>query len=140
TGRRMSLGERPAAGKTGTTNDATAVWFTGFTRQLAAAVWAGYPDGSRPLKDVTVQGVTYDLLFGAALPGPIWHDAMAGALKGEKIRRLVLPVPDCEARTVPSDLQERCAADPSVQKSVRKKTHEQAHGHAQDWIGWNGPG
>jgi penicillin-binding protein 1A len=32
----------PAAGKTGTTNDATDVWFIGFTPNLLAAVWFGF--------------------------------------------------------------------------------------------------
>jgi membrane peptidoglycan carboxypeptidase len=91
TGARMSLGKRPAAGKTGTTNDATAVWFAGFTEQLAAAVWAGYPNAPRPLKNVRVGGVRYETLFGGALPGPIWRDAMRAALKGEPAKRLVLP-------------------------------------------------
>jgi penicillin-binding protein 1A len=36
-----SLG-RPAAGKTGTTNDNTDAWFVGFTARLAAAVWLGH--------------------------------------------------------------------------------------------------
>jgi membrane peptidoglycan carboxypeptidase len=79
TGARMSLG-RPAAGKTGTTSNNVAVWFVGYTGDLAAAVWSGYPDGSRPLTDVTIRGQTYDRLFGSRLPGPIWRDAMRGAL------------------------------------------------------------
>lgn len=91
TGARMSLGARPAAGKTGTTNSATAVWFAGFTSQLAAAVWAGYPDASRPLKNVSIGGTRYATLFGGALPGPIWQAAMLAALKGEPKERLQLP-------------------------------------------------
>jgi membrane peptidoglycan carboxypeptidase len=78
TGARMSLG-RPAAGKTGTTNRATAIWFAGFTRQYAAAVWAGYPGRSKPMRGVTVDGVRYRQLYGGALPGPIWRDAMRAA-------------------------------------------------------------
>jgi membrane peptidoglycan carboxypeptidase len=138
TGKHMSLGERPAAGKTGTTNDATAVWFTGFTKQLAASVWAGYPSGSKPLKNVTIRGTRYKTLFGGALPGPIWHDAMLKATKGEKIRRLVLPVPDCEAKKVPADAQERCAADPKVtKKKAREAKHER---QTARWLSWRGPG
>jgi membrane peptidoglycan carboxypeptidase len=79
TGARMSLG-RPAAGKTGTTSGNVAVWFVGYTDELAAAVWSGYPDGSRPLTNVTVRGQFYDRLFGSRLPGPIWRDAMRAAL------------------------------------------------------------
>jgi len=35
---------RPAAGKTGTTNDFRNAWFVGFTPQLAAGVWVGFDD------------------------------------------------------------------------------------------------
>jgi len=138
TGRKMSLGERPAAGKTGTTNDATAIWFTGFTKQLAASVWAGYPNGSRPLKHIRIGGKLYDVLFGGALPGPIWHDAMQAALSGEQIKRLQTRVPDCEARHLSSDLEERCAADPKVEK--KKASREHAADRTRKWTSWNGPG
>src|SRR5690606_17571424 len=40
---------RPAAGKTGTTNDNSDAWFVGFTGRLAAAVWIGHDDPARPL-------------------------------------------------------------------------------------------
>jgi penicillin-binding protein 1A len=36
--------KRPAAGKTGTTNDFTDAWFVGFTPQIAACVWVGFDD------------------------------------------------------------------------------------------------
>src|SRR5262249_48753230 len=36
---------RPAAGKTGTTNDARDAWFGGFTPDLLAVVWVGFDDG-----------------------------------------------------------------------------------------------
>ncbi len=80
TGRAMTLGSVRAAGKTGTTNDATAVWFVGFTDRLATAVWAGHPDVTRPLRNIRVGDRVYEKLTGGALPGPIWADAMAVAL------------------------------------------------------------
>jgi penicillin-binding protein 1A len=40
---------RPAAGKTGTTNDYTDAWFVGFTPHILAAVWVGLDDPSRSL-------------------------------------------------------------------------------------------
>jgi membrane peptidoglycan carboxypeptidase len=84
TGERMALDKRQAAGKTGTTNDSAAVWFCGFTPEIAAAVWVGDPRGgyAHPMKDVTIDGVYYPQVFGGTLPGPIWHDAMEGALLG----------------------------------------------------------
>ncbi|TAK70879.1 MAG: glycosyl transferase family 51 [Actinomycetota bacterium] len=83
TGQAMSLG-RPAAGKTGTTNESAAVWFAGYTPDLATAVWVGDPRGGfrYPMKNVTINGRYYDQVFGSTLPGPIWKQAMLGALDG----------------------------------------------------------
>lgn len=81
TGGAMAL-DRAAGGKTGTTNESAAVWFCGFTPDLAAAVWVGDPRGGfrYPMKDVTVNGTYYRQVFGGTLPGPIWKDAMSAAL------------------------------------------------------------
>jgi penicillin-binding protein 1A len=40
---------KPAAGKTGTTNDSTDAWFIGFTRDLITGVWLGHDAPSDPL-------------------------------------------------------------------------------------------
>ena len=40
---------RPAAGKTGTTNDNTDAWFVGYTGRVVTAVWVGYDDPTRTL-------------------------------------------------------------------------------------------
>ena len=87
TGARMSLGDRISAGKTGTTNESAAVWFAGFTPELAAAVWVGDPRGGfkYPMKDVTVNGTYYRQVFGGTLPGPIWQQSMQGALEGRPV-------------------------------------------------------
>lgn len=78
-GKDMSLG-RPAGGKTGTTNNTSAVWFAGFTPQYAAAVWVGDPRGGvkYPLDNgLRVYGRWVDTVFGGTVAGPIWKDAMA---------------------------------------------------------------
>jgi membrane peptidoglycan carboxypeptidase len=59
---------RPAAAKTGTTNDWTDNWTVGYTPQIVTGVWVGNADRS-PMIDVN--GIT-----GAA---PIWHDFMENA-------------------------------------------------------------
>lgn len=56
----------PAAGKTGTTNDATDVWFIGVTPSLAAGVWIGL-DRPQPI----VPGAT-----GGRLAAPVWGRVM----------------------------------------------------------------
>ena len=58
---------RPAAGKTGTTNDGRDAWFAGFTPDLVAVVWVGFDDGA-PL------GMT-----GAEAALPIWTTFMKTA-------------------------------------------------------------
>ena len=83
TGRPMSLG-RDAAGKTGTTDGNAAVWFAGYTPDLATAVWVGDPRGGfrYPLQNVTINGRFYDRVHGSSLPGPIWKAIMEKSLSG----------------------------------------------------------
>jgi len=81
TGAAMTLG-RPAAGKTGTVNSSAAVWFVGYTPDLAAAVATYDPRGGYgfPMKNITIGGHYFDQVFGSSLPGPIWKMAMTAAL------------------------------------------------------------
>jgi penicillin-binding protein 1A len=68
-----SLG-RPAAGKTGTTQDYTDAWFIGFTPQLTAGVWVGYDDKQISLGKKET---------GARAALPIWLEFMKAALEGQ---------------------------------------------------------
>ncbi|MDQ1463752.1 MAG: hypothetical protein QOC73_693, partial [Actinomycetota bacterium] len=72
---------RPAAAKTGTDDNYQDAMFAGYTPNLAAAVWVGNPDSNTSMRGLTVNGKYYKQVFGATLPGPIWQQAMAGALK-----------------------------------------------------------
>ncbi len=74
TGRAADIG-RPAAGKTGTTDDNRDAWFVGYTPDLVAAVWVGYPDEQRAMDDVHGATVT-----GGTLPADIWARFMKVAL------------------------------------------------------------
>jgi penicillin-binding protein 1A len=56
----------PAAGKTGTTDEAKDAWFVGYTPQLSTAVWVGYPDA----------GVAMPGAQGGEYAAPVWHDFM----------------------------------------------------------------
>ena len=64
---------KPAAGKTGTTNDSFDAWFTGFTRDLVTTAWVGYDLNPHPLG-------RYETGGRAALP--IWLSYMKQALEG----------------------------------------------------------
>lgn len=76
TGKNAQLGDRPAAGKTGTTSSERDVWFVGYTPQMSAAVWIGN-DNYRPMG----RGVT-----GGGFAAPIWRDFMKEAHKNEQPR------------------------------------------------------
>jgi penicillin-binding protein 1A len=62
--------DRPAAGKTGTTDSQRDVWFVGYVPQLATAVWVGN-DNYAPLR----AGAT-----GGTYAAPVWRDFMQEAL------------------------------------------------------------
>jgi penicillin-binding protein 1A len=69
TGTRAQIeGGQPAAGKTGTTNDSTDIWFVGSTPQLSTAVWIGAPADSIPLgSNALLEGAT-----GGRFPAETW--------------------------------------------------------------------
>lgn len=61
---------RPAAGKTGTTDNYQDAWFAGYTPNLVTVVWMGCDDNSQ-LPDIT----------GGTVPAEIWQNFMSVALK-----------------------------------------------------------
>jgi membrane peptidoglycan carboxypeptidase len=84
TASRLALTNRPAAGKTGTTNNSAATWFAGYTPQYATAVWIGDPRGGQryPLKNVRANGTIYPTVYGSSIAGPIWQDVMNDLHRG----------------------------------------------------------
>ncbi len=76
TGRAAALG-RPAAGKTGTSQNFRDAWFVGYSADLIAGVWMGNDDG-RPMRRVT----------GGGLPARLWRDFMKAAHRGVAARPL----------------------------------------------------
>ncbi|MEU2354689.1 transglycosylase domain-containing protein [Streptomyces misionensis] len=96
TGQQAGLGDRPSAGKTGTTDERFAAWFVGYTPNMAGAVWVGDPQHRRRMINITIGGVPHDKVFGGEVPGPIWRDMMNGALEGK-------PVEDFNLVDIPDD-------------------------------------
>ncbi len=82
TGWRAKALQRPAAGKTGTTNDLKDAWFAGFVPQLVTVSWVGY-DIERPLGEHET---------GSRAAAPAWVSFMLEALKD--IPPAEFPVPD----------------------------------------------
>jgi len=73
TGIEAKVLKRPAAGKTGTTQDYTDAWFVGFTPQITAGVWVGFDDKQNSLGKKET---------GARAALPIWTEFMQNALAG----------------------------------------------------------
>ncbi len=81
TGMRAKALGRPAAGKTGTTNDYSDAWFIAYTPELVASVWVGYDDQKTLGRNQT----------GGKLSASIWLDFMKEALKDKPISDFVMP-------------------------------------------------
>jgi penicillin-binding protein 1A len=67
---------RPAAGKTGTTDNHADAWFSGYVPQLETTVWVGYPQGEIPMENV--HGIS---VAGGTFPATIWKLFMESALQ-----------------------------------------------------------
>jgi penicillin-binding protein 1A len=77
---------RPAAGKTGTTDDHADAWFCGYTPQLATTVWVGYPQAEIPME--SVHGIS---VAGGTFPAEIWRRFMSPALGDAPVHGWMLP-------------------------------------------------
>ncbi|MEX1164912.1 MAG: transglycosylase domain-containing protein, partial [Nitriliruptor sp.] len=72
---------RPAAGKTGTTQESRDAWFVGYVPQLATSVWLGNLDNSQIEGEAT----------GGGLAAPLWGAYMARAVDGLEVEDFVAP-------------------------------------------------
>ncbi|MFL6206040.1 MAG: transglycosylase domain-containing protein [Acidimicrobiales bacterium] len=129
TGSSASFG-KPAAGKTGTTQDNKDAWFVGYTPKLTAAVWVGYahprPDGTVPTMDEDspvsrsrgLHGVT-----GGSLPAAIWKRFMVAATEGKDMGTFVRPT-SFPGRILHEDLEQTTTTDatPSTSSSSTSST------------------
>jgi membrane carboxypeptidase/penicillin-binding protein len=77
TGKAAALPGRQVAGKTGTTENYGDAWFVGYTPQLVAAVWVGYPDKLVPMM-TEFHGHP---VAGGTFPALIWKAFMTKALE-----------------------------------------------------------
>lgn len=81
TGQRVKALNRPAAGKTGTTNELRDAWFIGYTPQILTGVWVGYDDVREMGKGES----------GAKAALPIWLLYMSEILKGKPVLDFQVP-------------------------------------------------
>jgi penicillin-binding protein 1A len=102
---------RPAAGKTGTSENWENAWFVGYTPTLSTAVWMGYPQAN--LTMANVHGVPH--VVGGSLPSMIWHDFMTEAVKD------VEPLPFSAAAPLPSRAEFEAKAKVVAEKRLTER-------------------
>lgn len=99
TGRSASLGSRPVAGKTGTSQQWRDAWFNGYTPQLAATVWVGNPtpvrrrSGVWEVESMTPQFGYRRKVVGGSYPAAMWKRLMQRALEGREVADFPDPPP-----------------------------------------------
>lgn len=111
TGTGAAIG-RPAAGKTGTTNDYKDAWFVGFTPDLSTCVWIG-DDNGEPLNRMT----------GGNEPAYIWRDFMSAALSNVPASDFVRPagvVIPAEPQIVKEDNDKKDLKSGKIPSAVKK--------------------
>ncbi|OEV27130.1 penicillin-binding protein, partial [Streptomyces nanshensis] len=95
TGKAASALGRPAAGKTGTTDDNKSAWFAGYTPQLSTSIgmWR-VNDKAKVQKFQKMYGVGgQESIHGASFPAEIWTEYMTGALSGTPAKSFPAPEP-----------------------------------------------
>lgn len=103
--------DRPAAGKSGTTQDNRDALFAGFTSDLTAVVWVGNDDNT-PMSYVT----------GGGLPARVWADFMIEAHAGAKIRDLHVDRDLYEYDNLYEDAEPVKLAPPTEDTKKKKKS------------------
>ena len=107
---------RPAAGKTGTSQQNASAWFTGYTPQLVTSIAFFRDDATQSLNGIG--GLTS--VTGGSFPARIWNAYMKVALKGEPKLEFsppaniggteALPIPDPIPTIAPADAANWCAS------------------------------
>ena len=123
-----SLGDRPVAGKTGTSEDYFDAWFIGFTPELVTGTWMGYADGEQTLEYARKLRPQTTWPLRRHHPAEIWKAYTQSVLSGEpieqfdgvKIPERAAPVADPKPR-VKNDLDaasRRASASPGAREPV----------------------
>lgn len=111
---------RPAAGKTGTTDNNVDAWFVGYTPTIVTAVWIGDDSGSHSLGEV----------YGGTIPASIWRDYMSAATQDEPYESFSIPAGMEPIAPPPKAEPKAKAADKNKEETAKdkpKKSREPAN-------------
>jgi penicillin-binding protein 1A len=115
---------RPAAGKTGTSNEFIDAWFIGFIPQLSTSVWVGYPNERRSM--VNINGL--EQINGENYPLDIWSLYMQSAVGKYPVQQFDSPSPDMNLE-VKTDGRAyvKPPPPPEPEKTTQEKNDEKAN-------------
>src|SRR5215207_9992809 len=114
------LGDRPVAGKTGTSENFFDAWFIGFTPELVTGTWMGYAEGGQTLEYVLQYARRLNGLSGGITPAEIWKAYTRSVLSGEPIEQfdgVKIPEradPKPRVKNDPDALRKRASASPGA--------------------------
>src|SRR5215216_7729595 len=119
-----SLGDRPVAGKTGTSESFFDAWFIGYTPELVTGTWMGYAEGGQTLEYVLDYARKLHGLSGGITPADIWKTYTKVILSGEpieqfdgvKILESADPAPSPRAKNDPDVARRRAAASQGARR------------------------
>ncbi len=95
-----SLGDRPVAGKTGTSENFFDAWFIGFTPELVTGTWMGYAEGGETLEYVLEYARKLHGLPGGITPAQIWKSYTQVIMRDEPIEQFDgVEIPETEDRS-----------------------------------------
>jgi len=120
------LGDRPVAGKTGTSENFFDAWFIGFTPELVTGTWMGYAEGGQTLEYVLEYARKLHGLPGGITPAEIWKTYTQVIMRGKSIQQfdgVEIPekvdhtaTPEPGAKNDPDDVRKRTPAGPGARE------------------------
>jgi penicillin-binding protein 1A len=113
-----SLGERPVAGKTGTSENFFDAWFVGYVPQMVTGVWMGYAEGGATLEYTLDYARKLNGLSGGITPAEIWKTYMEDVMAGE-------PIENFEGVEIPEEPKETTAPTNNSTEAPPTGTTEQ---------------
>ena len=118
------LGDRPVAGKTGTSENFFDAWFIGFTPELVTGTWMGYAEGEQTLEYVLDYARKLHGLSGGITPAEIWKTYTQSIMRGEpieqfdgvKIPERADPAPEPSVKNDPGAARRLATASPRARR------------------------
>jgi len=113
-----SLGQRPVAGKSGTSENFFDAWFVGYVPQMVTGIWMGYGEGGATLESTLDYARKLNGLSGGITPAEIWKTYMEDVMAGQ-------PIEDFEGVEMPEEPKETTAPRTGPSEAPPTATTEQ---------------